>query len=113
VIDPSVVAAVLATTVGVVGFVEQRYRQMRSTLTTLKANQQWIIAHSIDEGLAPPDDLPGGRLMPDPWMVLALVESGLILGVLVAPIYAALHEALQSMGSAVEEDVEDDIGGGS
>jgi hypothetical protein len=51
----------------------------------------------------------------NPWAAVALIESGLILGALLAPIYNSVQEALQSMGTAVEEDVEDDVrsGGGS
>jgi len=49
----------------------------------------------------------------NPWAAVALVETGLILGALLAPIYNSVQEALQSMGTAVEEDVEDDTGGGS
>jgi len=47
----------------------------------------------------------------NPWAALALVETGLIIGALLAPVYNAVQEALSSMGAAVEEDVEDDVTG--
>jgi hypothetical protein len=47
----------------------------------------------------------------NPWAAVALIESGLIIGALLAPVYNAVQEALSSMGAAVEEDVEDDVTG--
>jgi hypothetical protein len=47
----------------------------------------------------------------NPWAAVALIETGLILGALLAPVYNSVQEALSSMGSAVEEDVEDDVRG--